>query len=201
LPDTTTIILNNGWFADFVDVPTGDIFHDFVRKLVANGITAGCGGGSYCRNDAVKRKQMAVFLLKAKLGAAHVPPPATGTVFNDVPASDPFAPWIEELASLSITGGCGGGAFCPEAPVRRDQMAVFLLKTLEGSSYTPPGCAGIFTDVECDPTPAFAVDWIEELYNRAVTGGCIPSPLQYCPLSSVLRGQMSAFLTKTFSLP
>jgi len=201
LPDSTVIILNNGWLADFLDVPQGDIFHSYVEKLIRNGITAGCGAGNYCRNDVVKRKQMAVFLLKSKLGAFHVPPPATGTVFLDVPASDPYAPWIEELASLSITGGCGSGNYCPEAPVRRDQMAVFLLKAFEGSTYVPPGCAGLFADVACSPTPAFAVDWIEELYNRSVTGGCVPAPLQYCPSSSVLRGQMSAFLTKTFGLP
>ena len=37
-----------------------------------------------------------------------------------------------------ITGGCGGGDFCPQNPVRRDQMAVFLLKAEHGSSYVPP---------------------------------------------------------------
>ncbi len=198
-PETpSTVFLPSGWMADFLDVPQADIVHAYVEKVFRLAITAGCGAGNYCRNDAVKRKQMAVFLLKAKLGGAHVPPPAIGTVFTDVPASDPFAPWIEELASLNITGGCGGGAYCPESPVRRDQMAVFLLKAFEGSSYTPPACAGLFTDVACTPTPDFAVDWIEELANRAVTGGCIASPLQYCPLSSVLRGQMAVFIVKTF---
>jgi hypothetical protein len=34
---------------------------------------------------------MAVFLMKSKLGAAETPPPATGMVFSDVPASDLFA--------------------------------------------------------------------------------------------------------------
>jgi hypothetical protein len=71
---------------------------------------------------------MAVFLLKSKYGAFHVPPPATG-VFDDVPAGDPFAPWIEQLATEGITGGCGGDNYCPDNPVTRGQMAVFLTKT------------------------------------------------------------------------
>jgi hypothetical protein len=50
-------------------------------------------------------------------------------VFPDVPASDPFAPWIEQLAAEGITGGCGGGNYCPASPVTRGQMAVFLTKT------------------------------------------------------------------------
>ena len=33
-----------------------------------------------------------------------------------------------------------------------------------------------------------------------VTGGCATSPLRYCPDSAVTRGQMAAFLVKTFSL-
>jgi hypothetical protein len=76
-------------------------------------------------------------------------------------------------------------------------MAVFLLRTLEGSGYTPPTCAGAFEDVAC---PSLFADWIEELYNRGVTGGCSASPLLYCPTNPVTRGQMAPFLVKTFAL-
>ena len=83
-PDTSYTTLKQGWFADFLDVPQTDIFHNLVEDVFRRGITAGCSGGNYCRNDIVKRKQMAVFLLKARFGASHIPPPATGTVFTDV---------------------------------------------------------------------------------------------------------------------
>jgi hypothetical protein len=74
---------------------------------------------------------MAVFLLRARHGAAFVPPPASGTMFADVPPFHPLADWIEELAREGITTGCGGGGFlyCPSAPVTRGQMAVFLART------------------------------------------------------------------------
>ena len=67
-PDSQTGTLLAGFFADFLDVSEGDAFHDFVEKLVRNGVTAGCGGGEYCRDTAVTRSRMSVFLLKAKLG-------------------------------------------------------------------------------------------------------------------------------------
>jgi len=183
---------------DFLDVPPADPFHDFVNTVARNGVTAGCGGGNYCPGAAVNRAQMAVFLLKSKYGAGHVPPPATGTVFADVPQGSFAADWIEELHALGVTGGCGGGNYCPAAPVTRAQMAVFLLKTHLGSAYVPPTATGIFGDV---PVGAFAADWIEDLYGRAVTGGCSASPLLYCPDNPNTRGQMAVFLTKTFSLP
>ena len=137
---------------------------------------------------------MAVFLLKAKLGADHVPPPATGTVFADVPQGAFAADWIEELASLGITGGCGGGNYCPDTTVTRAQMAIFLLKTLLGSAHTPPAATGVFDDV---PVGSFADAWIEDLYARGVTGGCSASPLLYCPDGPNTRGQMAVFLVKT----
>jgi hypothetical protein len=139
---------------------------------------------------------MAVFLLKAREGAAYTPPPAAG-IFADVPAADPFAPWIEELYNRGITGGCSAAplSYCPDNAVLRRQMAVFLLKTLEGSSYTPPACAGLFGDVAC-PSP-FA-DWIEELSHREITGGCGGG--NFCPDAPNTRGQMAVFLQKTFGL-
>lgn len=55
------------------------------------------------------------------------PAPATPT-FNDVPVSDPAFQFIEALAASQITAGCGGGNYCPDAPLTRRQMAVFLAK-------------------------------------------------------------------------
>jgi hypothetical protein len=157
-------------------------------------ITAGCGTGIYCPLNSVTRQQMAVFLLKSKNGLCYVPPPCGG-VFPDVPCTSPFAPWIEALADAGITGGCGGGNYCPLNPVRRDQMAVFLLKTKYGSSYVPPACSGDFADVPCPSTYA---NWIEQLAAEQITGGCGGG--NYCPLNNNTRGQMAVFIVKTFNL-
>jgi streptogramin lyase len=180
----------------FADVPATNADYVYVEDLFHNGITGGCSGGNYCPTASVSRAQMAVFLMKSKLGALETPPPATGTVFNDVPSSNPFAPFIEQLAGFEISGGCGGGDYCPDNPVTRAQMAVFLLKAEHGSAYAPPPCTGIFSDVECSPTPAFAVNWIEQLSREGITSGCGSG--NYCPGAPNTRGQMAVFLVKTF---
>jgi uncharacterized repeat protein (TIGR03803 family) len=198
-PDQTSATLVVGFLADFLDVPVSDIFHGAVESIFRHGITAGCGGGLFCRQDSVTRAQMAVFLVKAIEGPSYQPPPATGTVFGDVPADAFAAAWIEDFASRGITNGCGGGNYCPDAPVTRAQMAVFLLKALLGASYQPPAATGtVFGDV---PAGAFAAAWIEDLFHRAITGGCSASPELYCPDSPSTRGQMAVFLVRTFSLP
>jgi hypothetical protein len=182
---------------DYIDVPPSHQFRDFVNTVARNGITVGCGGGNYCPSQNIPRSQMAVFLLKSKYGSTHIPPPATGGIFLDVQPGDLYADWIEELASLGITGGCGNGNYCPNNPVTRGEMAVFLLKTLLGSTYVPPPAALIFQDV---PPGYFSIDWIEDLYFRGVTAGCATNPPRYCPDNPNTRGEMAVFVTKTFSL-
>jgi hypothetical protein len=56
--------------------------------------------------------------------------PNGSPTFTDVPPSHPFYQYIEALAFSGVTGGCGNGKFCPDAPLTRGQMAVFLAKAL-----------------------------------------------------------------------
>ena len=59
------------------------------------------------------------------------PPPQTAT-FNDVAVGSPYFQFIEALNASAITAGCSAAPplYCPDAPVTRAQMAVFLSKAL-----------------------------------------------------------------------
>ncbi|HEY1250582.1 MAG TPA: FG-GAP-like repeat-containing protein [Thermoanaerobaculia bacterium] len=182
---------------EFADVPPDSPFHDDIVAIAVAGITAGCGNGNFCPSAPIKREEMSVFLLKAEHGSAYSPPACSG-VFADVPCPGPFTDWIERLFAEGITGGCDVGLFCPADPVSRAQMAVFLLKTKLGSGYAPPPAVGIFQDV---PPGSFAADFIEDLYNRGITGGCATNPLRYCPDQSIPREQTATLIVKTFFGP
>jgi hypothetical protein len=116
----------------FGDVPVSNPFAPWIEQAYSEGITGGCSSNPllYCPGNAVTRASMAVFLLTGEHGAGYVPPPATG-IFADVPASNPFAPWIEQLYTEGITAGCGTNPliYCPGNAVVRSQMAVFLTVT------------------------------------------------------------------------
>ncbi len=182
--------------ATFADVPTNYWAWQFVERLYNYGVTGGCGGGNYCPSGNVTRAQMAVFLLKSKYGTSYSPPPASGTVFADVASDYWAAAWIEALAAENITGGCGGGNYCPNGNVTRAQMAVFLLRAKYGSSYYPPAATGSFADV---PIDYWAASWIEQLAVEGITGGCGGG--KYCPEGVVSRAEMAPFLVVTFGLP
>ena len=184
----------------FSDVPLTYWASNFIHRLYTSGITGGCSTSPlmYCPETSVTRAQMAVFLLRGEHGSAYNPPDATRTVFGDVPLGHWAGPWIEQLAAEGITGGCGNGNFCPDLPVTRDQMAVFLLRAEHGASYAPPTPTGVFTDV---PTDHWAAAWIEQLAAEGITGGCSASPMMYCPATVVNRAQMAVFLVRAFNLP
>jgi ELWxxDGT repeat protein len=183
--------------ATFADVAIGHWAWPFVEALVASGLTAGCGADNYCPALPVTRAEAAVFLVRAAHGSAFVPPPATGTVFQDVPAGHWAASWIEQLAADGVTSGCGGGNFCPSGPLTRAEAAVLLLKARYGSGFVPPPATGtVFDDV---PAGYWAAPWIERLAADGVTGGCGDG--NYCPARTTTRAEMAAFVVKTFGLP
>jgi S-layer family protein len=185
----------------FADVTVSYWAFDWIERLYAAGITGGCGTGPvrYCPDTTVTRDQMAIFLLRGIHTSSYNPPAVGGsTGFSDVPTSYWAAAWIKQLAAEGITGGCGGGNYCPSGAVTRDQMAVFLLKSKHGANYTPPSVGGStgFGDV---PTSYWAAAWIKQLAAEGITGGCGAGT--YCPGSPVTRAQMAVFLVRTFNLP
>lgn len=136
---------------------------------------------------------MAVFIIQS-LG--ENPPTPTTQRFADVPPSHPFFKFIDRVAALNITAGCGGGNYCPDQPVTREQMAVFLLQAL-GETNLPTPETQRFEDVP--PSSPF-FKFVDRAAVLGITAGCSTSPPKYCPKDSVTQGQMAVFLVAAFEL-
>jgi hypothetical protein len=121
---------------------------------------------------------------------------ALSVEFADVATSSQFHGAILKVARAGITGGCGGGNYCPDSSATRGEMAVFLLRGEHGGSYQPPAATGtVFTDV---PADAPFARWIERLSAEGISSGCGGG--KFCPGNPVSRGEMAAFLVRTFGL-
>jgi hypothetical protein len=115
--------------------------------------------------------------------------------FVDVPKSHWAWEYIEGLYRSGITSGCSTDPlmYCPDNKVTRVQMAIFLMRGINGPGYTPPPATGIFADV--DPSH-WTADWIEAFYALGITSGCDTDPLRYCPNNYITRTQMAVFLVR-----
>src|ERR1019366_3124192 len=117
----------------FTDVQTTDFGFKWIQKMKELGITAGCGTNTYCPNDNVTRAQMAIFIVRARLGVnlAGSPPSFTYSTtpsFTDVAATDFGFAWIQRMKRDSVTAGCTATTYCPNDPVTRGQMAIFIMR-------------------------------------------------------------------------
>ena len=128
----------------------------------------------------------------AETNASHA---AVPNQFVDVPQNHWAVAWINQLYTEGVTGGCSTAPlrYCPDAVVTRAQMAVFLVRVIHGSTFTPPATSVIFEDV---PADYWASAWINQLNADGVTGGCSSAPKLFCPEANVSRAQMAVFLLR-----
>ncbi|MCC6130145.1 MAG: carboxypeptidase regulatory-like domain-containing protein [Acidobacteria bacterium] len=212
----------------FADVSLDHWARKHIESAYIAGVTAGCATSplSFCPNVKVSRWQMAVLLARAIAGSdAAVPSsgfvpaggpyncaPGGASLFPyDVPPTDSGCRHIHYIYSMGITSGCGDFSFCPANEITRSETAVFFARMLAGSdSAVPvsgtvpsagtysctPGGASLFP-ADVPPTDS-ACRHIHYIYGEGVTLGCAPGA--FCPLSTLPREQMAAFLARVFNL-
>jgi hypothetical protein len=122
-----------------------------------------------------------------------VPPPPA--LFADVGASHWARSAIEALAYHAITLGCATNPprFCPDGDVNRDEMAVFLERTIRGIGYPFAPTGSRFADV---PITHWAVGPIEQLHSDGITAGCALGPPRFCPNGIVTRAETAILLLR-----
>ena len=192
-------------WSTFADVPEDHPFWAYIEAFHNAGITGGCGFDPmiFCPDLATTRAAMAVFLLRAKYGASYTPP-AASHYFADMPVAGKewMEPWVDQLYREGITGGCGVSPlrYCPENPVTRAAMAVFILRAVHGASYTPPAASHYFADMPV-AGKEWMEPWVDQAYREGITSGCDTGPLVFCPENTVWRKTMAVFIVRAFGLP
>ncbi|HEU4391618.1 MAG TPA: S-layer homology domain-containing protein, partial [Blastocatellia bacterium] len=175
----------------FLDVPNNYFARRHIQAIANANVSTGCGTGVFCPETIVTRAAMSVLIIRA-MGQTPVNP-ATG-VFLDVPPGSFADGYIERMAELGITAGCGGGNFCPNSNVTRAQMSIFIIRAIGQTPINP--ATGVFADV---PPGSFADGFIERMAQLGITAGCGGG--NFCPNNANTRGQLSVFLQRAFGLP
>lgn len=163
-----------------------------VDSLYAAGVTQGCNTDPlrFCPDASVTRAEMAAFLLRA-LGLDDTAVSFTG-YFSDVPPTDWYADLAERLYLEGITAGCGTDPlrYCPEDPVTRAEMAVFIIRALSAPTTT---FQGIFSDV---PDGAWYGPYVEQLALLGITSGYQDGTFR--PGQKITRAEMAVMVDRAF---
>ena len=141
----------------------------------------------------------ASILAYAPAAAAQTEPAPSGHAGVHQPSIDALAKFGVEQGVDVFTGtGCADSdELCPQEPLLRWEMAVWLVRVLDRAD--PPAISSSrFADVDAS---AWWAPHAERLAELGIVIGCETEPLQLCPDDPVDRGQMAAFLAQAFDLP
>ena len=78
-----------------------------------------------------------MFVLRTLDPALSPPACVPPNLYIDVPETNTFCRWIEELANRGVVAGCGGGSFCPATATTREEMALFVASGFGLTLYGP----------------------------------------------------------------
>ena len=176
----------------FGDVDEGASYSVPVTELAARGVFAGTGcDQGFCPDEPIDRKTMAVWTVRVVTG--QEPPAVAQARFGDVDPGSFYGPFVDQMAQLGITQGCGDGAnYCPDNPVSRAEMAVFLTRAFDLPDGPDPG----FIDVAAG---AWYGAEVAALAASGITRGCGDGTV-FCPDQDTTRGQMATFLARALGL-
>ncbi len=147
----------------------------------------------------------AVQTLSTQLGPGPEPEPlpratvqATIT-YTDVDSDAYYYDAVRALSAAGVYDGtdCGDNQLCPGQPLKRWEMAVWLIRAL-GETDPTPAAETRFDDVENDD---WWMSYVERMADLEITTGCSDDPPKYCPDRDVNRGQMASLLTRALDLP
>ena len=137
----------------------------------------------------------------SKTASAEPDAPVTEGIdeeFTDVDDTNVHKPAIDSLASqgVFVDTECGDELFCPDLPMTRWAMAVWILRILADEPDTVIGVSR-FADI----APGhWWIRYVERLADRKITIGCKLDPLRYCPDRPVTRAQMASFLIRALDV-
>jgi hypothetical protein len=185
----------------FPDVTEGFWAYDEIYACVAAGIVRGYTDGRYHPELPVTRDQMAVFVARAVAdGDVNVPDPGCSAApFVDVPCDQWARKYIQFCVGNGIVEGYDDGLYRPVAQVTRDQMAVYVARSVvdpgcrdDLSCYSPPDIP-TFPDVLAD---FWALRHIEYCAEAGIVRGYDDG--RYHPEIVVTRDQMAVYISKAF---
>ncbi len=118
--------------------------------------------------------------------------------FSDVSPSHWAFDYVEACADAGIVGGYPDGTYRPWQAVTRDQMAVYVSRSLlGGDENVPPGpSTATFSDV---PTDYWAFKYVECAADNNIVGGYDDGT--YRPAQAVTRDQMAVFIARAMADP
>ena len=173
----------------FSDVADGAWYAGAVSEVSAKGLMTGVSDTLFAPDASVTRATVATTLWRME----GEPVPMAGGAFSDVPEDTWYTQAVDWAAGVGVASGDGKGAFSPDTPVTREQLAVFLFNYCRYKGMeTAEGVLDQFSDA------ASIHAWAKEGMAHAVGAGLFEGGdgNRLSPLGTASRAQLAVLIQR-----
>lgn len=173
--------------AGYPDVPGDSWALSAIEKAAGYRLMEGVGGGKFGYGETVTRAQFVTIVCRM-FGWEEVSPAAQS--FADVAPGAWYYPYVETALLNGVFDA--GGAFRPDEPILRGEMAVMLVRAL--------GYGGIAESLSSSPLPFTDVTasrgYIAIAYDIGMTNGITPT--EFGPSRTAKREEAATMLVRVY---
>ncbi len=173
----------------FADVPSGSWYEAAVRYVYNKGMMVGTSQTAFSPERATSRA-MVVTILWRLAGS----PSSTGAGYVDVADGQWYAQAVRWAGEKGIVNGVGGGAFAPDAPITREQMAAILYRYARYQGYAVDGSGDLSAFADAASVSPYAVEAMTWANAAGLITGMDERTL--APQGSATRAQTATILQR-----
>ena len=179
----------------FKDVPANSWYSGAAAWCFRKGLMSGISGNKFSPSTALTRAMFVQILAKAD--GVDLSSYSSSGVFRDVKSSAWYANAVEWAYRNGITGGTSAGQFSPNAPVTREQLAVFLCKYTEVTGTNATARADLSKYKDSSKISKWALSSVEWAVAEGLISGT--SETEISPKLNATRAQ-AAVIIKNYLL-
>ena len=174
----------------FTDVKEADWFYDSVQYVYENQMMSGTGDDVFTPDAATTRGMIVTILYRMEGN------PATDSdaKFTDVSAGQYYAEAAAWANEKNIVNGYGSGAFGPNDPITREQMAAVLYRYAKLKGYHTAAAGNLVGFADAGDVSVYAVDPAKWAVGNGLISGVGNNML--APGASSTRAQIAVILTR-----
>ena len=173
----------------FSDVPPSYWAHDVIDNLSSLGYVIGYPDGNFKPGNQITRAEFCAIMDKVlKLTPSVTQTPA----FSDVKPSDWFYKAVETAVHAGIAKGYGDGAFHPEAPISRQEIACILVQALGKSQLADANAKAVTKFVDDHDIAWWSRGYIFVALQQGLVNGYPDNT--YEPLNETIRAEACAMV-------
>ena len=173
----------------FTDASPTAWYHDGVHYCLDHGLMGGYPGSLFGPDDATTRGMIVTILYRLE-----GEPAASSSDFTDVPAGQYYTDAVAWAAANGIVNGYGDGAFGPEDPIAREQMAAILYRYAAYKEYDVTARGDLSGYTDADQISPYAMDAMAWVNGEGILAGTSATTLD--PAGTTTRAQSATILMR-----